>query len=118
MTGSILAASGSNLVIFDNLAYIVIPMHTMTAKQYRAALDKLGISQLAAGELFGVGARTSRRWALDEARVPAAVAMMLRLMLDRQLKLTIPVMNEATRQIDRHQIWAFSATSKWESIHG
>ena len=53
----------------------------MTAKQYRAALDKLGLSQLAAGRLFAVGARTSRRWALDEARVPVAVAMVLHLLV-------------------------------------
>jgi len=69
-------------------ADIAIPMN---AKQYRDALEKRGMSQLAAGELFGVGARASRRWALDEARVPAAVAMLLRLMLDKRLKLEVPI---------------------------
>jgi len=58
----------------------------MTADQYRAALKKLGLTQLAAGDLFRVGPRTSRRWALDEARVPDAVAMLLALMLKKRIK--------------------------------
>ena len=59
----------------------------MTAKQYRAALDKIGLTQLAVGELFSVGARTSRRWALDEARIPGPVAILLRLLLKKRIKL-------------------------------
>ena len=59
----------------------------MNSKQYRAALDKLGLTQLAAGELFLVGSRTSRRWALDEARVPGPVAILLRLLLKKRIKL-------------------------------
>lgn len=35
----------------------------MTANQYRAALDKLGLSQVGAARLFGVEDTTSRRWA-------------------------------------------------------
>jgi hypothetical protein len=76
----------------------------MTNKQYRDALDKLDITQVGAGELFQVGARTSRRWALDEARVPTTVAMILHLMLDKKLKLEAPVPNE-----DAHRIWMLSA---------
>lgn len=53
----------------------------MTAKQYQAAIDKLGMSQIAAGRLLKVGPRTSRRWALDETPVPPAVAMLLHLMV-------------------------------------
>jgi hypothetical protein len=85
---------------------------TMNAKQYRAALKKLDITQLAAGELFGVGARTSRRWALDEARVPVSVAMLLKLMLDRKLRLNVPVLNKATRRIEGHRIWTLTAISR------
>ena len=58
----------------------------MTANQYRRALARLELSQLAAGELFGVGSRTSRRWALDEARVPPPVAILLKLMLKKRIK--------------------------------
>lgn len=81
----------------------------MTTDEYRAALDKLGISQLAAGRLFSVGSRTSRRWALGEARVPMAVAMMLRLMLKKKLTLEVPLWNEVARDWDQTQIWSLSA---------
>ena len=59
----------------------------MTTREYRAALDKLGISQLALGRALGIASRTSRRWALDEARIPMPVAMLLRLMLKKKIKL-------------------------------
>lgn len=59
----------------------------MTSKQYRDALDQLDLSQLAVGKLFGVGARTSRRWALDEARIPGPAAILLRLLLKKRIKL-------------------------------
>jgi hypothetical protein len=74
-----------HLVLWDKMAYMVIPM--MNAQQYRDALDKLGLSQLRAGELFRVGARTSRRWALDEARIPHPVAILLRLLVKKRIKL-------------------------------
>lgn len=53
----------------------------MTPTEYRAALSRLGLSQAGAGALFGVADRTSRRWALDEAAIPDAVAKLLRLAL-------------------------------------
>lgn len=81
----------------------------MDHKQYRAALEKLGLSQVAAGELFEVGARTSRRWALDEARIPKAVAMWLELMVHKQLKVAHPVMDE-----ENSRVWTFKAASKLE----
>lgn len=58
----------------------------MDANQYRKALEKLELTQIAAGELFKVGARTSRRWALGEARIPSSVSMLLQLMVKRRLK--------------------------------
>ena len=60
----------------------------MNSKQYRAALDKLDLSQLRAGELFRVGSRTARRWALDEARVPGPVAILLDLLLKKRIKVS------------------------------
>jgi hypothetical protein len=59
----------------------------MNAKQYRAALDKLNLSQLGLGELFKVGPRTSRRWALDEGRIPFTAAALLQLLLKKKIKL-------------------------------
>lgn len=53
----------------------------MTQQQYRAALKKLGLSQLGAARLFRMGDRTSRRYALGEAEVPEPLSMLLQLML-------------------------------------
>ena len=53
----------------------------MTANQFRAALDRLGLSQLGAARLFGTGERTPRRWALGERSVPPAIAILLRLLI-------------------------------------
>ena len=83
----------------------------MSAQQYRDALDKIGMSQISAGKLFQVGSRTARRWALDEARVPVAVAMVLRLMVKKRLRFSVPIMNEETRQLDSERLWILTATS-------
>ena len=53
----------------------------MTANQFRAALDRLGLSQLEAARLFKSNDRTVRRWAIGERSVPPTVAIMLKLML-------------------------------------
>lgn len=53
----------------------------MTAKQFQAALDRLGLSQVGAARLFGADPRTARRWALGERSIPESVAILLRLML-------------------------------------
>ena len=78
----------------------------MTADEYRDALEQLEMTQSVAGELFGVGPRSSRRWALNEARVPVAVAMLLNLMLNRRLKLEVPGPFQ-----EAYRIWNLSATS-------
>lgn len=77
----------------------------MNAQQYRDALAKLDLTQVAAGELFGVGARTSRRWALDEARVPPSVAMLLELMLKKKLKLEVDLPVSAERSQAERRTW-------------
>jgi hypothetical protein len=53
----------------------------MTAHQYRNAIEKIGLSQIRAGKFLGVPTKTSSRWALGESRVPAAVGILLRLMI-------------------------------------
>lgn len=53
----------------------------MTAKQFQAAIDRLGLSQVGAAKLVGADPRTARRWALGERSVPEPVAILLRLML-------------------------------------
>jgi len=51
----------------------------VTPTQYRTALAKLELSQVGAARLFGVGERTSRRWA--EEGVSGVPEILLRLML-------------------------------------
>lgn len=53
----------------------------MNKKQYREAIEKLGLSQVKASDFFAVTRKTSPRWARGETRVPGAVAKLLRVML-------------------------------------
>jgi len=47
----------------------------MTPSSYRARIAELGLTQVQAGELFGVTGRTGQTWAKDGP--PKAVAMVL-----------------------------------------
>ncbi len=58
----------------------------MTPKQYVDAIDRIGLSQRAAGKFLGVDERQSRRWVAGDSAVPESVAKLLRLMV--RLKLT------------------------------
>ena len=87
------------------MAYVCL-MATMTAKEYREALDRLEMTQGAAGALFGVGIRSSRRWALGEAKVPTSVSLILHLMLKKKLKLEVP---GSTFIDSRSRLWTLSA---------
>lgn len=53
----------------------------MTPNQFRAAIDRLDLSQVAAAKLVGADPRTARRWALGERDVPECVAILLRLLV-------------------------------------
>lgn len=57
----------------------------MTPKQYAAAIERVGLSQRAAGPFFGVDERQSRRWVAGESRIPESVAKLLRLMVRLEL---------------------------------
>jgi hypothetical protein len=56
----------------------------MTPKQYRAAIDRLGLTQEGAGEWLGVSARTGQNYAAKGP--PEPVAKLLRLMIRLDLK--------------------------------
>ncbi len=49
----------------------------MTADEYREALARLDLSQVAGARLLGVDDRTSRRWATGERDVPGPAARFL-----------------------------------------
>ena len=53
----------------------------MTNEQFKHAIDKLGLTQLAAARLLGVDGRTVRRWAIGERQIHFAAAILLRLLL-------------------------------------
>lgn len=53
----------------------------MNADQYRNAIEKLGLSQVAAARLLGVDARTSRRWANGERDIPAPAVRFLQYLI-------------------------------------
>lgn len=59
----------------------------MTPSQYKAAIEKLGLSQEAAGLFFGYSKRQGQRWATKEFPVPPAVDYCLKLMLSTE---TVP----------------------------
>ena len=54
---------------------------SVTADEYRAAIARLDLSQVAAARLLGVDDRTSRRWATGERDVPPPVQRFLRYLI-------------------------------------
>jgi hypothetical protein len=57
----------------------------MTASQYRKAIARLGLSQVAAGRLLSGDPRTSRRWASGESPVPKSVGLLLRILIQFEI---------------------------------
>ena len=53
----------------------------MSAKQFRDALHRLGLTQVAAARQLGVDPRTVRKWVGAERRIPEPVAILVRLWL-------------------------------------
>lgn len=52
---------------------------TMTKDEYREAIEGLGVTSAEFGRLIGVDARSERRWALGERRLPGPVILLIRL---------------------------------------
>lgn len=59
----------------------------MTPKQFRTALDRLGISQVGLARLLKMGPRSARRWASGEAAVPTAVEALLVLLTAERISM-------------------------------
>ena len=57
----------------------------MTPTQFRAALDKLGLSQRGLAALFTRNERTVRSWALDQSAINPEGAILLRLLLAKKI---------------------------------
>jgi hypothetical protein len=69
----------------------------MTPTALRAALSRLGLSQVEAGRLFGYddGGRSVRKWVKGDNPVPPAVEILIHLMLDG--KITVDDINASYR---------------------
>jgi hypothetical protein len=61
---------------------------TMTAEEYKKAINKLRLSQVRAGEFFGFSDRQGQRMANGEAELLPAVIHLIRLMLKYKIKPT------------------------------
>lgn len=59
----------------------------MTPTQFRAAIEKLGLSQEKSGLWLGLSARQGQRYATGDAEIPEPVAKLLRLVI----RLKIPI---------------------------
>lgn len=53
----------------------------MTPNQLRAALDRLGLTQVGAAKDLRCDGKTMRRWISGETRVPPTAAILLHLLL-------------------------------------
>lgn len=53
----------------------------MTPVQFRNALARLDLSQVALAHLVGADPRTVRRWALGERSIPEPVAIIVRMLV-------------------------------------
>jgi DNA-binding transcriptional regulator YiaG len=58
----------------------------MTANQFRAALKRLNLTQVAAAKLFDVNATTVRRWISGAMPVPGLVGILLNLVIEGKIK--------------------------------
>ena len=56
----------------------------MTPEEYRAALKTLGLTQVGAGRLMGVSARTAQTYAAEGPSGPAAFAVRLLLSMSER----------------------------------
>jgi hypothetical protein len=59
---------------------------TMSAAQYRAAIERLEFTQVGIAPFLGISRRQAQRYALGERKIPEAVAKLLRLMLRLNLR--------------------------------
>ena len=57
----------------------------MNGAEFRETLKGLGLSQVGAAKFLGVNETTARRWATDRRPIPPVVAMMLRVMVAKDL---------------------------------
>lgn len=63
----------------------LIKQREMTADQYVQTIAKVGLNISSAGRFLAISERTARRYASGDAEIPAAVAMLLRMMVAQKI---------------------------------
>jgi len=58
---------------------------SMKPQEYRAHVEQLGMTISSARHLFGMGERSTRRFAAGDATVPLAIELLLRIMVERKI---------------------------------
>lgn len=58
----------------------------MTKREYSAAIEALGLTQVGAAQFLQVGDRTSRRYIAGDTPIPHSVRLLLNLMVARKIK--------------------------------
>jgi hypothetical protein len=62
----------------------------MTAAQYRAAIDRLGLNMSQAGRFLGVSPSTAQRYAKGKGEIPECIALLLGLMVQFKIEPMVP----------------------------
>lgn len=76
---------------------------SMTARQYKAVIAELGMSQAAAGRYLGVSERTTHRYASGDAKLRASEALLLRALLHHNEKPEVPAWKRPYRLKTKRQ---------------
>jgi len=63
---------------------------TMSARAYKMAIARLGMSQAGAGRYLGVSERTAARFCSGHAVVPTSAALLLRALIATGIKPLVP----------------------------
>ena len=71
---------------------------TMTPKQLRIALKRLGLTQVAGARALGVAPRTMREWIANDARIPEPAARLLAVWLAHPELLSRPAPTHPARR--------------------
>jgi hypothetical protein len=68
--------------------------------EYSRAIARLGWSQIHAAKMFGIDARTSRRYASGDLQLPAVMRLTLRILVNGDFNWNVPAKNPLELLID------------------
>lgn len=71
----------------------------MGQREYQAALERLGLTQVSAAEFLDIGIRTSHGYA-NGSRIPRSIAWLLRILVRSELKPDSAQLEKITAKLD------------------